>query len=75
MTLGVDRDSYTDQIFAQNEIQLKYRVRNRVVKLQPIHFSSRKIYEPARFGQFRADKKGELLLVSMYDKNLNELKP
>lgn len=30
-------------------------------------------YQSARYGQFRVDEKGELLLAAMFDKSLNRL--
>lgn len=34
-----------------------------------------KYYQPARYGQFRIDNKGELLSAGMYDKDLKKLEP
>jgi uncharacterized membrane-anchored protein len=70
---------YTDQTLADNEILMRYRVRNGTVKFATNAFffqeGHAKHYEPARYGQFRVDSSGELLLVAMYDKELNRLSP
>jgi len=34
-----------------------------------------RLYEPARYGEFRVSPSGELLLVSMRDKDLGRLGP
>lgn len=64
---------------ANDEILMRYRVRNRKVKFATNAFffqeSHGKYYASARYGQFRVDDKGELLLVAMYDKNLELLGP
>jgi uncharacterized membrane-anchored protein len=58
---------------------MRYRVRNGAVKFATNAFffqeGHAKHYEPARYGQFRVDSSGELLLVAMYDKELNRLGP
>ena len=68
---------YNDQTLADNEILMRYRVRNGAVKFATNAFffqeGHAQYYEPARYGQFRVDDKGELLLVAMYDKDLNKL--
>ena len=33
------------------------------------------MYQNARYGQFRVDEKGELLLTSMHDDKLKKLEP
>lgn len=68
---------YTDQVLADNELLMRYRVRDGAVKFATNAFffqeGTAKVYEPARYGQFRVDEQGELLLVAMYDKDLNKL--
>lgn len=68
---------YDDQPLAQDEILLQYRVRNGQVKFATNAFffqeGDAKYYQPARYGQFRVDDNGELLLVAMYDKELKQL--
>lgn len=62
---------------ADAEIKIQFRVRNNRVKFATNAFffqeGDAKIYQPARYGQFRVDDNGELLLASMYDENLKEL--
>lgn len=64
---------------SKNEILMRYRVRNGAVKLATNAFffqeGQGEYYQPARYGQFRVDSRGELLLVAMYDKDLNRLGP
>jgi len=61
----------------KNEILLKYRVRNGAVKFATNAFffqeGHAKYYTSARYGQFRVDDKGELLLVGMYDKQFKKI--
>lgn len=68
---------YSDQSLAQNEILMRYRVRNGAVKFATNAYffqeGTGKYYQPARYGQFRVDDDGELLLVAMYDKDLKKL--
>jgi len=71
---------YTDQqSLAENEILLRYRVRDGKVKFATNAFffqeGHAKIYESAVYGQFRVAEDGDLLLTAMYDKDLNKLKP
>jgi len=62
---------------AADEIAMRYRVRNRRVRFATNAYffqeGRAQVYQPARFGQFRVDEHGELLLTAMYDKNLNRL--
>ena len=73
------RRIYKNESLAEKEALLRFRVRNGRVKFATNAFffqeGHAKHYEPARYGQFRVDKKGELLLVAMYDKDLNPLAP
>jgi len=68
---------YDNQAVAANELLMRYRVRNGEVKFATNAFffeeGSGQYYQPARYGQFRVNKEGELLLVAMYDKDLNKL--
>jgi len=70
---------YQNQALSQDEILLRYRIRNGVVKFATNAFffqeGHAKIYEAARYGQFRVDDHGDLLLAAMYDKDLNKLMP
>jgi len=64
---------------ATDEIIVRYRVCNKRVKFATNAFFFQeghgKFYGSARFGQFRVSDEGELLLVAMYDKNLELLEP
>ena len=75
--IGSFKHLYKDQTLSDNEILMRYRVRNGAVKFATNAFFFQeghgKYYEPARYGQFRVDDKGELLLVAMYDKDLEQL--
>lgn len=77
--IGEFKSLYDDQALSENEILMRYRVRNGAVKFATNAYFFQeghgKHYQPARYGQFRVDDKGELLLVAMYDKNLKKLGP
>jgi uncharacterized membrane-anchored protein len=66
-----------DKALSQNEVLMQYRVRNGAVKFATNAFFFQEghgeVYQAARFGQFSIDDKGTLLLVAMYDKELNRL--
>lgn len=68
---------FKDQALSNNEAVLRYRVRDGVVKLATNAYffqeGQAQYYQSATYGQFRVDRKGELLLAEMYDKNLNKL--
>jgi len=61
----------------ENELLLDYRVRNGAVKFATNAFffeeGLAKKYEKAKYGEFRVNAKGELLLVALVDKNVREL--
>ncbi len=77
--IGSFKDIYSGQALSDHEILMRYRIRNGSVKFATNAFffqeGSGKYYEPARYGQFKVDKKGELLLVAMHDKDLKKLEP
>ena len=77
--IGTFKSVYKDQPLSDNEILLRYRVRNGAVKFATDAYFFQeghgKYYEPAKYGQFRVDDKGELLLAAMVDKNLKKLGP
>ena len=62
---------------AENELRLRYRVRNGSVKFATNAFFFEEgqgvVYQPARYGQFRVNNTGELLLSGMYDEDLAKL--
>ncbi len=68
-----------DQPLAGHEMRLRYRVRNGEVKFATNAFFFQEghgqHYQAARYGQFRADAAGELLLAALYDKHLQKLAP
>ncbi len=57
------------------QVALKYRVRNRTVKFATNAFffeeGTASKYEKAKYGEFRVNSKGELLLVAMADANVS----
>lgn len=77
--IGTFKRLYDDQALSEKEILMRYRVRNGAVKFATNAYFFQeghgKYYQPARYGQFRVDNKGELLLVAMYDKDLKKLGP
>ena len=62
---------------SERQIRLRYRIRNGSVKFATDAFffqeGRAEEYESARFGRFRVDKNGDLLLTAMYDETLNRL--
>ncbi|MDQ7727848.1 GDYXXLXY domain-containing protein [Halomonas sp. SpR8] len=62
---------------ADDERQLRYRLRNGQVRFATNAFffqeGHAERYETARYGLFRVNATGELLLVAMYDDELNRL--
>jgi uncharacterized membrane-anchored protein len=75
--IGTFKELFQDQSLAPDEIIMRYRVRNGAVKFATNAFffqeGHAKDYESARYGEFRVDADGELLLVAMYDKDLKIL--
>lgn len=69
----------TNQALAGDEMRLRFRVRDGEVKFATNAFffqeGHAKYYAPAKYGQFRVDDQGELLLVAMVDKDLKRLGP
>lgn len=67
----------TDEPLAENQLRLRYRVRNGRVKFATNAFffqeGEAELYENADYGRFRVNAKGEPLLVAMHDENLNQL--
>lgn len=67
------------QPLAASEVRMRYRLRNGAIKFATNAFFFQEgyaeYYEPARYGQFRVDEKGDLLLAAMYDENLVKLGP
>jgi uncharacterized membrane-anchored protein len=75
--IGTFSAVYNGQFLNDNQILMRYRVRDGRVKFATNAFFFQEghgeIYQAATLGQFRVDKHGELLLSGMYDKNLQEL--
>ncbi len=65
--IGTFKSLYNDQPLSNNEILLRYRVRNGAVKFATNAYFFQEghgnYYQQARYGQFRVDSKGELLLA------------
>ena len=68
---------YAGQDLQENELLMRYRVRNGTVKFATNAFFFQEghasLYQDARYGQFRVDKNGELLLAAMHDEQLKKL--
>jgi uncharacterized membrane-anchored protein len=62
---------------AADEIRIRYRVRNGTVKFATNAFffeeGTADRYDSARYGEFKVDADGELLLTGLRDRNLNPL--
>ncbi|WP_331343985.1 GDYXXLXY domain-containing protein [Cellvibrio sp. UBA7661] len=68
---------YTGGVLDKNEIKMQYRVRNGAVKFATNAFffqeGHAQSYEAARYGQFRVNTRGEVLLAGMFDKDLKHI--
>ncbi len=77
--IGSFKGLYNNQALSEDELRMRFRVRDGEVKFATNAFffqeGHAKDYEPAKYGQFRVDDQGELLLVAMYDKDLKRLAP
>lgn len=66
---------YDGQPLAENELLLQYRVRHGRIKFATNAFYFQEghagLYQNARYGRFRVDEQGELLLVGLNDEALN----
>ncbi|MFT5612055.1 MAG: putative membrane-anchored protein [Polaribacter sp.] len=66
-------------LLGNSEIKLQYRIRNNKVKFATNAFffqeETAETYEIAKYGQFRVNNKGGLLLTAMYDEQFTLLKP
>lgn len=64
---------------SEDEKLIKFRIRNGVVKFATNAFffqeGHAKYYENAKYGGFRVNRYGELLLTGMYDESLKEISP
>ena len=75
--IGTFQHLQDEQPLANNEIKLHYRVRNGAVKFATNAFffqeGHAQAYEAARYGEFRVNEDGELLLAAMFDGNLERI--
>jgi len=69
---------FKGQKLNKDEIFIKYRQRNGIVKFASNAFffeeGSAKKYEKAKYGEFRVNGNGELLLVGLADKNVSDIR-
>ena len=77
--IGTFQHLQDEQPLANNEIKLHYRVRNGAVKFATNAFffqeGHAQAYEAARYGEFRVNENGKLLLAAMFDGNLERIQP
>jgi len=77
--VGAFKELDSGRPLSEDELRLRFRVRSGEVKFATNAFFFQEGHAPyyatAKYGQFRVDDKGELLLVAMYDNNLNRLGP
>ena len=77
--IGSFKFLHADQELSDNQILMRYRVRSDRVKFAINAFFFQEgqdtYYQLARYGKFRVDDRGELLLTAMFDENLNKLGP
>jgi uncharacterized membrane-anchored protein len=77
--VGQFKNLYNGQTLSKNELLLHYRVRDGAVKFATNAYFFQEglgdLYAQARYGQFRVDNNGELLLVALYDNHLKLLVP
>ena len=77
--IGSFRRVHANEALAAGEILMRYRVRNGEVRFATNAFFFQEgqaaLYQSARYGQFRVNDNGELLLTAMFDKDLNKLGP
>jgi uncharacterized membrane-anchored protein len=65
-----------ERALGEDEMRLRYRMRSGRVRFATDAFffqeGHAERYEPARYGQFRVNERGELLLVSLHDDELEK---
>ena len=75
--VGTFQGIYHGQPLQENELRLNYRVRNDNIKFATNAFffeeGTAELYEQARYGEFKVNKKGELLLNAMFTEQLTEI--
>ncbi len=71
-------DIYKNQTLQKDNILLRYKARdNRVILATNAFFfqeGKAKLYEKAKYGEFKVDKNGKMLLVNMVDKDFKRIK-
>ncbi|PMG41977.1 GDYXXLXY domain-containing protein [Shewanella sp. 10N.286.52.B9] len=69
---------YDGQELAADEMRLQYRVRDGRIKFATNAFFFQEghasVYEAAKYGEFRVNQQGEVLLTNMFDAELNALR-
>lgn len=75
--IGTFKSLDTKQPLSSGDVRMRYRIRNGELKFATNAFFFQEghgeYFENARYGQFRVDENGELLLVSLHDDNLRLL--
>ncbi|MCP5349035.1 MAG: GDYXXLXY domain-containing protein [Gammaproteobacteria bacterium] len=75
--IGSFQDFYTGQTLPDNQLVMQYRIRDGLVKFatNAFFFQEGQVskYNAAKYGEFRVDGQGELLLVAHRDEDLNTL--
>ena len=68
---------YNNKILNKNEFIIKFRIRNRKIKFATNAFffqeGDAKKYEKSKYGMFRINNKGDLLLTNMYNEELEKI--
>ncbi len=77
--IGSFKSIYNNQALSAKEVLMRYRVRKGAIKFATNAYffqeGQGKYFQAARYGQFRVDDKGELLLVDLYDIDLQKIEP
>jgi uncharacterized membrane-anchored protein len=77
--VGTFESIYQGQPLQKDELKLNYRVRNDEVKFATNAFffeeGTAELYEQARYGEFKVNEQGELLLNAMYTAQLTKITP
>ena len=75
--VGTFQSIYQGQPLQKNQLKLNYRVRNGEVKFATSAFffeeGTAKLYEQARYGEFKVNEQGELLLDAMFTEQLTKI--
>lgn len=75
--VGSFQGIYQGQPLQENELRLNYRVRNNNIKFATNAFffeeGTAELYEQARYGEFKVNEQGELLLNAMFTEQLTKI--